>query len=118
MGFFSFVKKIFTAEDADEKELDAARARHGIQLDARDKAEMNKYTPEEERFGSEYDAWEDLKNMRSSFFIGSWASRKFRVVGQDKVKKDLEELAKKREEQATKQDWDTWERDKDKRGQG
>jgi hypothetical protein len=108
MGFFSFVKRIFSSEDEDEKELDAARARHGIQLDAKDKAEMNKYTPEEERFAGEYDAWEDLKTMRSSFFIGSWASKKFRVVGQDKVKKQLEDLAKKREEEAAAQPWDKW----------
>ena len=112
MGFFSFVKKIFSAEEDDEKELDIARARHGIQLDAKDKAEMHKYTPEDERTGTEYDAWEDLKNLRSSFFIGSWASRKFRVIGQDKVKKELEDLAKKRDEEAQQQDWDKWKKNK------
>jgi hypothetical protein len=112
MGFFSFVKKIFSAEDTDEKELDAARTRHGIELSAKDKLDMNKPTSDEERFVSEYNAWDDLKNMRSNFYLGAWVSRKFHIVGQDKVKKELEELAKKREEEAKTQDFDLWEKKK------
>jgi hypothetical protein len=99
MGIFSFIKKIFSTEDEDEKELDAARARHGISLNAQDKADMQKVTTEEERLASEYDVWDDLKHLRSSFFIGGWAAKKFHVVGEDKVKKQLEALEKKRGEQ-------------------
>lgn len=102
MGLLSFFKKVFTGEDEkQEKELDEARARHGIQVD---KVEMNKKTSYEERFGEEYDVWEDIRNIRSNFFLGTWASRKFHIVGEDKVKKQLEDLDKKRkaEEQGNK----------------
>ena len=108
MGFFSFLKKMFGGDEKDEAELDAARARHGIVLSAKDKKEMNEATSEEEHTAQEYDVWEDLKNMRSSFFIGSWAAKKFHVVGQDRVKKDLEELQKKRDEEAKKKEWEKW----------
>jgi hypothetical protein len=93
MGLLSFLKKVFGGEDEDEAELDAARARHGIIVD---KKEMDKARTEEERFGEDYDVWEDLKNFRINFFMGSWASKKFRPVGEDKVRKQLEELEKKR----------------------
>lgn len=122
MGFFSFLKKIFAGEDAEEKKLDEARARHGIVLDAKDKAEMDKMETEEQRFAREYDPWEDIRQMRSSFFIGGWAAKKFHVVGEDKVKKQLEELekkraeeARKREEKAKKADWDLWEKERKER---
>jgi len=95
MGFLSFLRKIFSGEDEDEKELDAARARHGIIVD---KKEMDKTRTEEENFAENYDVWEELKNYRSTFFMGSWVTRKFRPVGEDKVKKQLEELEKKRRE--------------------
>lgn len=111
MGLFSFFKKIFSSDDAEEEELDKARARHGIVLDARDKVDMDKATSDEERMAREYDAWEDLKNIRSSFFLGNWASRKFHVVGEDKVKKQLEELAKKKEAEAKGKDWEKWGKD-------
>jgi NH3-dependent NAD+ synthetase len=99
MGFFSFIKNVFGGEDEDEKELDAARVRHGITVD---KKEMNKKQTEEERFAENYDVWDDLKNYRSTFFMGSWVNKKFRPVGEDKVKKQLEELEKKRQAEAAK----------------
>jgi hypothetical protein len=108
MGFFSFIKHIFSGEDKEEDELDKARARHGIVLDARDKAEMNKMTTDEDRMASEYDAWEDLKNLRSSFFIGGWAARKFHVIGEDKVKKQLEDLEKKKESEGKGKNFEKW----------
>lgn len=94
MGFFSFLKKVFGGEDEDEKELDAARARHGITVD---KNEMNKDRTEEDRFAEGYDVWEELRNYRSNFFVGNWVSKKFRPIGEEKVKKELEELEKKRQ---------------------
>jgi hypothetical protein len=98
MGFLSFLRKVFSGEDEQqEKELDEARARHGIQVD---KAEMDKATSSAERFGEDYDVWEDIKHIRSTFFFGTWASRKFHIVGEEKVKKQLEDLEKKRQAEA------------------
>jgi hypothetical protein len=102
MGFLSRIKKLFSAEDKDEIELDAARARHGIVLDAKDKLEMDKPMSNDERMAHDYDAWEDLKTFKSSFLLGGWAAKKFHVIGEDKVKKELEALAKKREEEEKK----------------
>jgi hypothetical protein len=99
MGFLSFMKKVFAVESEDDAELNAARARHGISIDESDAV---KPKTEKERFAEEYDVWEDIKNIRSTFFIGNWASKKFRIVGEDKVKKQLEELEKKREEEERK----------------
>ncbi|MGD0779358.1 MAG: hypothetical protein ABR954_01060 [Dehalococcoidales bacterium] len=99
MGFFSLIKKIFAGESADEEELDAARKRHGIVLTQGEKAEANKSTTEAERFAEEYDVWEDLKNYRWNFFVGRWAARKFHPIGEDKVKRDLERLERKRQKE-------------------
>jgi hypothetical protein len=99
MGFFSFIKSVFGGEDADEKELDAARARHGITVD---KTVMDKPRTEQERFAEEYDVWEDIKNYRTNFFVGNWINRKFHTVGEEKVKKQLEELEKKRQAEEEK----------------
>ncbi len=114
MGFLSFLKKVFSGEDEDEAELDAARARHGIKLTGKDRLEMNKSSSEEEHFGENYDVWEDLRHFRSSFFMGNWAAKKFHVIGEDKVKKQLEELEQKRragaEKKARENGWDKWEK--------
>jgi hypothetical protein len=97
MGFKDFMRKVFSGEDEKEEQaLDEARMRHGIQVD---KVEMNKATSQEERFAENYDVWDDIRNIRSSFFFGTWASKKFHIVGEDKVKKQLEELEKKRQGQ-------------------
>jgi hypothetical protein len=95
MGFKDFFKKIVsTDDDFDDAELSAARAKHGIVVnEAADKKEAEK----EER--ESYDPWEEVRNARMSFFMGSWATKKFHVVGEDKVKAELEALDKKREEE-------------------
>jgi hypothetical protein len=94
MGFLSFMKKVFSGESEDDAELNAARARHGINVNEPDE---HKSGTKQERFAEEYDVWEEIKNIRSNFFIGNWAAKKFHVIGEDKVKKQLEELEKKRE---------------------
>jgi hypothetical protein len=96
MGFLSFIRNIFTGEHTDNEILDAARERHGIHIDEKTKKEMDKPTTEAEHFAENYDAWDELKNYRMNFFFGSWITRKFRPIGEDKVKKQLEELEKKR----------------------
>ena len=95
MGFLSFMKKVIGVESEDDAELNAARARHGINPDTPDE----KTKSEQNRFAEQYDVWEEIRNIRSNFFIGNWATKKFHVVGEDKVKKQLEELEKKREEE-------------------
>jgi hypothetical protein len=91
MGFFDFFKKVFSASD-DDAELRAARARHGIKVD---EIKEKKEDSEEDA----YDPWEEVSNMRTNFFFGSWASKKFHIVGVDKVKAELEALEKKKREE-------------------
>jgi hypothetical protein len=99
MGFFSFIKNIFAGKSADEEALDAARKRHGIELTEKEKAEAKKTMTEAERFGGEYDVWEELKKYRWNSFFGSWVTHKFHPVGEEKVKRDLEKLERKRREE-------------------
>ncbi|MBN1693240.1 MAG: hypothetical protein JW845_06775 [Dehalococcoidales bacterium] len=96
MGFLSFLKNIFAGGHSDDEALDAARARHGVHIDEKAKKDMDKPTTEAERFADNYDTWEELKNYRMTFLFGSWITRKFRPIGEDKVKKQLEDLEKKR----------------------
>jgi uncharacterized caspase-like protein len=100
MGFIDFWKKVFSSEE-DDAELKAARARHGIKVETPEEQKKREKAEEEA-----YDPWEVVRNVRTSFFFGSWASRKFRIVGEDKVKAELEALEKKRkeEEEAQKQE--------------
>ncbi len=94
MGFKDFWKKVFRSDDEiNDAELNAARARHGIKVETPEEQEKRE---KEER--EPYDPWEEVRNARSSFFMGSWAARKFHVMGEDKIKKELEELEKKRKE--------------------
>ncbi len=102
MGFFSFIKKVFAGESVDEEALDAARARHGIKLTDKEKASAKKPTTEAERFAENYDVWEEIDRFRMTFFIGGWAAKKLHPIGEDKVKRDLEKLEKKRQEEAEK----------------
>jgi hypothetical protein len=94
MGIVSFFKRVFTSDEEDDPELAAARARHNIVVD-----EGKKRGREENEDDKEpYDPWTEVDNLRRNFFLGSWASRKFRIVGEDKLKADLERLEKKRAE--------------------
>ena len=99
MGFWSFMKKVFSSSGRDEAELWRYREKHGINPDEKEpeKREVNNEPGMET-----YDPWEDIRNMRMNFFLGSWATRKFRPIGEEKLKKQLEELEKKRQEEALK----------------
>ena len=98
MGFWASFKRIFSLSGEDEVELKRLRAKHG--MDAAPKEEILKEIKNEPG-SKDYDVWEDLRNYRSTFFLGSWATRKFkcRPVGEEKFKRDLERLEKKREEE-------------------
>jgi hypothetical protein len=94
MGVVSFFKKVFSGEADADPELRAARARHNIVIDGEKK--------DDKRGGEEarepYDPWGEIDNVRTNFFMGSWASRQFRVIGEDKLKAELEALEKARQE--------------------
>jgi hypothetical protein len=98
MSFWSGLRKIFSLSGGDEAELKALREKHGIET--KPKEEIIREIKNEP--GSEdYDPWEEIRNMRTNFFFGSWMTRKFkfRPIGEEKLKRDLEKLAKKREEE-------------------
>ena len=92
MGFWSSLKSIFVPPKQDDTELENLRAKHGIKVEHKTDYQIKK----EEAQDADYDPWEEVRAMRSSFFMGSWASRKFHIVGEDKVKKQLDELARKK----------------------
>jgi hypothetical protein len=93
MGFWSSFRSVFATPKQDDAELEKLRAKHGI-----DAGEQTDYEQKKEKLLEDpYDPWEEVKSVRSNFFMGSWAARKFNVVGEDKVKKQLDALAKKRE---------------------
>ncbi len=99
MGFLDFLSRIFgSGDDVDDAELKEARERHGIKLET--PAEQKKREEEEKE---PYDPWEEVRNARTQFLLGSWASRKFHIIGEDKVKAQLEALEKKREEEEKKE---------------
>jgi len=108
MGFWSTLKSIFSLSGKEDAELARLREKHGINMD---KAEKEKILREikNEPDSPDYDPWEEIRNMRAYFFFGRWITRKvkFRPIGEEKVKKQLEELAKKREEE-----------EEEKRGEG
>jgi hypothetical protein len=92
MRLKSFWQKLSSGGKLDA-ELKAARAKHGIAPDDTE----DTFKPEE----AKYDPWDEVRNMRSSFFFGSWVSRKkIGIVGTDKLKAKLAELEKEREEKA------------------
>jgi len=99
MGVLSFFKKVFTGDIEDDAELQMARARHGIKLDDVIEEDDEKQKVKKESSTEEYDAWEEIRNMRANFWFGTWTRRKLGIIGEDKLKKDLEKLEKKREEQ-------------------
>src|SRR3989304_2523170 len=97
MGLVSFFKKLFGGGgDEVDEEVRAARARHGIKTGEDRPAgkggrEAGKKTHNHRG--------EDIDNLRRNFLMGGWASRKIRLGGQDKLREELEALARKREEE-------------------
>ena len=102
MGFFSFFKKLFAGEDTDEAELNAARRRHGVITEKEEKDAALKQTREVQRFAKEYDVWEDIDRYRWTFLVGGWVAKKIHPIGEDKLKRDLEKMERKRREAEAK----------------
>jgi hypothetical protein len=99
MSFWSALKKIFSLSGQDDAELERLRAKHGINPDRKDTGGRE---IKNEPGMDEYDPWEEIRNIRMNFFLGNWVTRKFRPIGEEKLKKQLEALAKKREEEERK----------------
>jgi hypothetical protein len=99
MGFWSFMKKVFSVSGRDDVELRQYREKHGINVD---ETEPEKREITNEPGTETYDPWEEIRNLRMNFFLGSWATRKFRPIGEEKLNKQLEDLEKKRQEEALK----------------
>jgi len=97
MGLGSFLKEVFSLNRSDE-ELQRLREKHGIVTDEKEtagKPDGGKNKPGD----PDYDVWEDIRNLRTNFFFGSWVTRKFHPIGEDKLKRDLEKLEQKRQEE-------------------
>jgi hypothetical protein len=103
MGFWSTIKSIFSLSGKDDTELARLREKHGINVGTAEKEKILREVKNEPD-SPDYDPWEEIRNMRMYFFFGRWITRKvkFRPIGEEKVKKQLEELAKKREEEEKK----------------
>jgi hypothetical protein len=95
MGFSDIFKRLFSSGKDDEAELDAARARHGIKIETPEEQKKSEIEEKEP-----YNPWDEVSNARTNFFFGSWVTKKFRIVGEDKVKAELAALEKKRENEA------------------
>ena len=93
--------------EAKKEELRLARERHGIEVDEEEEAEEEKGAIKKSNWEVDtgpYDPWEDLKDLRTSFWIGGWAAKRLRWrPANDKLREELEEVARKREEKAQKQ---------------
>jgi hypothetical protein len=98
MSFWSALRKIFSLSGEDEAGLKELREKHGI--DAQTKEEILR-EHKNEPGSPDYDPWDDIRNMRANFFLGSWVTRKFKFhpIGEEKLKRDLDKIAKKREEE-------------------
>jgi hypothetical protein len=96
MGFF---KKLLGMEEEEiSEEIREARARHGIHVDETEDLKPKSNSRDDGR--GEYDAWDELRNLRTNFFFGSWATRRYRRLTHhdDKLKQELEKVAREREE--------------------
>jgi hypothetical protein len=98
MGLRSFLQKLINGNSlAEEQELNAARARHGIAPEDVEAAFRN---AEERRQVAEFDAWEELKYFKTDFIMGNWVSKKIRpFFGIDNLKKDMNKLEEKRRQE-------------------
>lgn len=74
------------------------RPRKGLKDIYQPEGAANDEEKEGEKKVPEYDPWDEIRNLRMNFWMGSWAARKFRPIGEDKLKEKLAEIEKKREE--------------------
>ncbi|MCJ7605172.1 MAG: hypothetical protein MUO19_03960 [Dehalococcoidales bacterium] len=100
MGFWT--KLLGREEEPVSDAVKAGRERHGIEVEEPEKKEKKKWQPLQEE---PYDPWEEIRNIRSSFFIGNWARRRFKwIPDKDGLQADLEKAQLKREEKARKKE--------------
>jgi hypothetical protein len=104
-SMFSVIKKMFGGikgasnwVTADDEKLRAARARYRGDLDESETESEDELEDEQTRVVADFDVWEEIDNARTSFFFGQFLSRKIRMPRSDKLKKELEELERKKKE--------------------
>ena len=54
---------------------------------------------ERKQYAEDYDAWDEIDNFRTNFYIGGWARRKMKAIGENKIGKEREEVERKRAEE-------------------
>jgi hypothetical protein len=100
MGFFSTIgngiKKAHNWIFQDEEKLRKVKSGNYAAVET-----VEEEDTKEQEFVKSYDAWEEIDNIRMNFFLGGWATKKFKggIIGEDKVRRELEELEKKRAEE-------------------
>ena len=85
MGFFRTISdgicKGFNWLFQDEYRLKEAKNRGYVAPDAEkgddDEGERRQYT-------ENYDAWDEIDNFRTNFYIGAWARRKMKAIGENR----------------------------------
>jgi hypothetical protein len=108
MGFWD---KLFgRGNEPISDEIRRARERHGIQIDEDQEKEELRREPDKQRKTDweldrkDYDPWEELRHVRSNFWIGGWAAKRLHWrPATDKLREELEEVARKREEKEQEQ---------------
>jgi hypothetical protein len=108
MGFWD---KLFGGrKEPVSDEVKQARERLGIQVDEEEKKEEQRRELEKKRKtgweldAKDYDPWDELRNVRTNFWIGGWAAKRLHWrPNTDKLREELEEVARKREEKEQQQ---------------
>jgi hypothetical protein len=86
----------------DDEKLRQARARHMGDLDEPETATEDELNDEQAQTEDNYNIWEEIDNVRTNFFFGRYLSRKIMMPRMDKLKKELEEMERKRQEEGEK----------------
>lgn len=87
---------------ADDEKLREARAKHLGDLGEPETGAEDELKDEQTRLVEDFNVWDEIDNMRLNFFFGRFISRKIRMPQSDKLKKELEELDKKKQGEGEK----------------
>jgi hypothetical protein len=114
MSSGSFFGKIFRAmgraldwlTGSDDEKLRAARSRGqysggNVEIEQDEIKGEEKIRSEEERYSTEFDVWEEIDSYRMTFWFGSKMARYMTKSKkrEEKLRKELEELDRRREEE-------------------
>lgn len=96
---FGGITRATTWLTSDDEKLRQARARHLGDLDEPETEAEDDFKDEQTRMMDDYNVWEEIDNIRTSFFFGRYLSRKIKMPRTDKLKKELEELERKKKDE-------------------